>query len=162
MMDVIGFVIILAIIVIILALLKPAISGLEIEGKPILTDNEKEFFHRLQRSLPDYHVFPQVAVNAILQVSKNVKKARRFGIRNRFSQLHVDYLICEKNTLAVMAVIELDDRTHKAAKDAARDRMLETGGYRVIRFASKRKPAEAEIAALFTPSANRISPKEQF
>jgi hypothetical protein len=30
-----------------------------IRSKPLLTPNETEFFHRLQRALPAYHVFPR-------------------------------------------------------------------------------------------------------
>jgi len=32
-----------------------------IHPKPLLAANEVEFFHRLQRALPTYQVFPQVA-----------------------------------------------------------------------------------------------------
>jgi hypothetical protein len=34
--------------------------------KPLLTANESEFFHRLQRALPGFHVFPQVSFTAFL------------------------------------------------------------------------------------------------
>jgi len=37
-----------------------------IRRKPLLTPNETEFFHRLQRALPSYHVFPQVSFAALL------------------------------------------------------------------------------------------------
>jgi hypothetical protein len=37
-----------------------------IRSKPLLTGNETEFFHRLQRALPAYQVFPQVSFGAPL------------------------------------------------------------------------------------------------
>lgn len=145
----IGFIIVLAVVVVALKLsmAKAPAATDGIVARPILSDNELEFFHRLHRALPDYHVFPQVAVNALLKVAPAVPKKRYHATRNRFAQKHVDFVVCERDTLAVVAIIELDDRTHVAEKDMARDRMLEAGGYRTIRFVSKRKPCEAEITA---------------
>ena len=80
-----------------------------VSAKPLLSNNEIEFFYRLNRALPDYHVFPQVALGAILQ-------ADEFSSRGYFSQKIADFVICEPNTMKVMAVIELDDRTHKVEK----------------------------------------------
>ena len=54
--------------------------------------------------------------------------------------------------MKVLAVVELDDRTHNAERDAKRDTMLLSAGYRTLRFPSKRKPSEAEIAAFFPPA----------
>ena len=41
------------------------------KAKPLLTDNEKEFYQRLKIALPDYQVLCQVALGALLQ--PNVK-----------------------------------------------------------------------------------------
>jgi very-short-patch-repair endonuclease len=49
----------------------------------------------------------------------------------------------------VVAIIELDDRTHSPERDKERDALLETAGYRVLRFQSKQKPSIDEISALF-------------
>lgn len=145
------FLIILAIAVAILAVMtklrgQSAASG-NIHSKPILTDNEREFFHRLQRALPDFHIFPQVAANAILQVKQSDSKKHYHSMRNRFAQKHMDFVVCELESLAIKAIIELDDRTHTPANDKKRDALFEAAGYRVIRFHSKRKPSEAEIVA---------------
>lgn len=117
-------------------------NGSRITRKHILTDNEIEFFYRLQKALPDHHVFPQVCFAAILDASRG---KGRLSNRGRFSQLIADYVICERNTMNIIAIVELDDRTHNARKDAKRDKMLTSVDYRVVRFNSKRKPYEAEI-----------------
>jgi hypothetical protein len=116
-----------------------------IRPKPLLTPNEVEFFHRLERALPNYHVFPQVAFGAILDVDG---KKDSFPIRNRFSQKIADFVVCERDTLAVVALVELDDRTHDADRDRDRDEITKAAGYQTIRFPSRRKPTVAEIAAL--------------
>ncbi len=116
-----------------------------IRPKPLLTPNEVEFFHRLERALPSYHVFPQVAFGAILDVDDRTES---FPIRNRFSQKIADFVVCARDTLEVIALVELDDRTHDADRDKERDEITKAAGYQTIRFPSRRKPTVAEIAAL--------------
>jgi very-short-patch-repair endonuclease len=45
----------------------------------------------------------------------------------------------------VIAVIELDDRSHDAKRDAKRDQILKSCGYRVLRFQSKKRPEPEQI-----------------
>lgn len=123
--------------------------------KPILTENEIEFLHRLQRALPEYHVFPQVALGAILDATN---EKGRLAKRGKFSQKIADYVVCERMTMTILAIIELDDKTHNKRKDQERDAMLGAAGYRVIRFQSKRKPSEAEISHYFRPTLPETSP----
>jgi very-short-patch-repair endonuclease len=124
----------------------------EVERRPLLTENEREFFARLVTALPDYYIFPQVAANALLQVSESVPKQRFHATRNRFAQKHVDFVVCDRASLDVRAIIELDDRTHRAGKDQARDAMFANAGYITHRFASRQKPTIEAIAALFENS----------
>jgi Protein of unknown function (DUF559) len=49
----------------------------------------------------------------------------------------------------VLALVELDDSTHNAHADQQRDAITKAAGYQTIRFQSKNKPSQAEIAALF-------------
>ncbi len=49
----------------------------------------------------------------------------------------------------IVALIELDDRTHVACADRQRDELTAAAGYKTIRVQSKQKPTEAEIAALY-------------
>lgn len=130
-----------------------------VQGKPILTNNEREFFHRLQRALPDYHVFPQVAVNALLEVVGVPKRSSAYhASRNRFAQKHVDFVICERETLTVKAIVELDDKTHrsKMEDDRKRDDLFEQGGYPVLRFYLRQKSVEAELAKLFPVTSSDV------
>jgi len=46
-------------------------------------------------------------------------------------------------------LVELDDRTHDPQADRQRDAITNAAGYKTIRYQSKQKPTEAEIAALF-------------
>ena len=126
---------------------KPWLS--RIRSKPLLTSNEAEFFRRLQRALPAYHVFPQVSFAALLTDDGQLSVKARWAIRARFDRKIADFVICDRRTLAVVALVELDDRTHAARADRQRDAITKAGGYQTFRFPSKRKPTEAELAALF-------------
>ena len=119
--------------------------------KPLLTDNEKSFFRQLEDALPGHRVFPQVAFAAFITEDSGVAPKARQGLRNRFDRKIADYVVCDRNTLQIVALVELDDRTHVASRDRKRDELTHAAGYRTIRFQSKQKPTAAEIAALFAP-----------
>lgn len=111
--------------------------------RAFLTPNELEFFNRLLRALPDHHVFPQVAMSALIEPTAKGKEWRSaFG---RISQKRVDYCVFTKADMKLVAIVELDDRTHDSKKDAQRDSYTESAGIRTVRFHSKRKPTEPEI-----------------
>jgi hypothetical protein len=147
-----------------LSITKAPATASGIVERPILSANELEFFHRLTRALPNHHIFPQVAANALLRVDDAVNRKRYHAVRNRFAQKHVDFTVCEKESLRVVALIELDDRTHRAEKDKARDALFGQAGYFTHRFESRRKPSEQEIAALFysAPEPAIMQDEEKF
>lgn len=115
--------------------------------RPLLTENEKEFYQRLRMALPDCEVMAQVAMGALLRPIGVKTREDYFGLRGRYAQKIVDFVICDRVTLEPIAIVELDDRTHDAAKDRARDAMLTSAGYRVVRWSSRQKPGAGEIAA---------------
>lgn len=57
---------------------------------------------------------------------------------NKISSKHFDYVLCDRSNLEVIAVIELDDKSHKNIRTAARDRFLEqtcqSANLKLIRF----------------------------
>jgi Protein of unknown function (DUF2726) len=133
-----------------LTLVQKRQSGLRhIQRKPLLTPNEAEFFHRLQRSLPSYQVFPQVSFAAFLTDDGILSRNARWSVRAKFDRKIADFVICERGSLRIVALIELDDSTHNAAADRKRDALTKAAGYQTLRFQSKQKPTEAEIAVLF-------------
>lgn len=118
--------------------------------KALLTPNEIEFYLRLQRALPKHIVLTQVSMGALLQprISSRSDNKEFFRVRSKFAQKIVDYVVCDRE-LAVLAIIELDDRTHNSLKDAERDAMLKEAGYRTLRFESRNKRTVAELAKYF-------------
>jgi hypothetical protein len=82
-----------------------------IRRKPLLTSNEAEFYRRLQRALPGHVVFPQVSFGALLTDDGRLSRNARWSVRARFDRKIADFVICDRYTLNVVALVELDDST---------------------------------------------------
>lgn len=115
-----------------LAVVKRVLKGNAIQETPrkrrLITDNEAGMFNRLTQALPDRVVLAQVSFGALLE-------ARDRATRNTFDRKIADFVVCDR-ALQVIAVIELDDSSHRGreGRDAARDMLLKKAGYRVLRY----------------------------
>lgn len=110
--------------------LEDVIKGKIRKSRPI-TMNEQPTFSKLRETLePEYVVLAQVSFGAILWT-------RSQAIRNRFNRKIADFVVCDKG-FNVVAVIELDDASHKGneEKDAERDLLLNEAGIPVFRYTS--------------------------
>ena len=116
-------------------------------AKQLLTDYEREFWERLSEALPEYFILPQVAMGALLEVNKGITDRRtRMSLRGSIFQKICDYVVYDVDANKVVAVVELDDRTHdrKQDRDAKRDDLLSGAGITTVRFDSRKKPS-AEV-----------------
>lgn len=98
--------------------------------KALLTAREVEMFKLLRSTFPSLHVLAQVSGGALLDGSTK-------SLRNTFDRKQIDFVVLSAD-LKVIALIELDDRSHKGkeGKDAARDEMFLQAGYSVLRLAN--------------------------
>lgn len=113
--------------------------------RAVMTPNEVEFFGRIARALPGLHVCPQVAMHALIEPTSTNAKTRLLDFR-RVSQKVVDYAVFDAQW-SVVVVIELDDRTHVASRDAARDGYMAAARIHTLRYQSRAKPTEAQLSA---------------
>ncbi|WP_445116242.1 DUF2726 domain-containing protein [Acinetobacter sp. WZC-1] len=108
--------------------LEEVIKGKIRKSRP-LSMNEQPTFKRLRETLePEYVVLSQVSFSAILWTwSKSV--------RNRYNRKIVDFVICDKG-FNVVAVVELDDLSHKGEeeRDTERDLLFREAGITVFRY----------------------------
>jgi hypothetical protein len=109
----------------------------------VMTANEREFYQRLLTALPECEIWPQVPILALLRPDAK-EGSRTFWVAfKQISNMRVDWVIARD--MEVIAVIELDDRSHDAKRDAKRDQILKSCGYRVLRFQSNRRPEPDQI-----------------
>ena len=151
-----GLVILAAIAAVVLAQLKSNVHIGKYKQRKLMTDNELEFFGRLVKSLPDHYIFSQVAMSALLEPSSGDKR-QSHSDRLRIAQQRIDFVVCNLRC-EVIAVVELDDKTHSSAKDQERDKRLLQGGIPTIRFQSRNKPSVGTIRALVLPDLISASP----
>jgi hypothetical protein len=121
--------------------------------KALLTANELEFLARLEAAMPELRFFAQVSMGALIDPAVPRTDAKAYyRLRGMFSQKIVDFVAQSREDGSIIAVIELDDRTHDSEKDAKRDAMLSSAGYRIIRWQSKMKPDAVRIRTELTAS----------
>lgn len=114
-----------------------------VKQKRLMTENEREFYERLKAALPTCDVLPQVAMSAVMDTVHHESASGYWEERRKFAQKVIDYVVYKDG--AVIALIELDDRTHDPAKDAERDRLTAAAGLKTLRFDSRAKPSVEEV-----------------
>jgi len=113
------------------------------KARRLMTENEAEFFGRLVVALPDHYIFPQVAMTALIEAASSNKKTAHSD-RLRIAQQRADFVVCDRSC-RVVAVVELDDRTHSRSKDEIRDGRLQQAGIQTVRFQSTSKPGVGAV-----------------
>ena len=119
--------------------------------KALMSKNEHEFFKRLIAAYPETYVFAQVGMSALIEPRAAQRSKKFLSDFRRISQKRIDYVVCNQN-MGVLAIVELDDRTHDLMRDAARDAMTASAGIRTLRFQSRNKPNIVQLRAALFPN----------
>ncbi|CAM2907580.1 DUF2726 domain-containing protein [Shewanella loihica] len=111
--------------------------------KALFTPAERSFLGVLDNAVGEqYRILGKVRIADVITPEKGMTRQHWQNAFNKISAKHFDYLLCDKQTLDVIAAIELDDKSHKQAKTIARDQLVEdacrTAGLPLIRFDAKR------------------------
>lgn len=120
--------------------------GFRVIKRALLTENEKDFLQRLEHAFPEHRVMAQVCMGALMAPAVRGGSPEYLSIRGRFAQKVVDYVLLD-DALEVVALVELDDKTHRVDKDAVRDAMTASAGYVTLRYHSRQKPEPEQIRA---------------
>ena len=123
--------------------------------KRLMTNREREAIGVLEGLFPDCRVHSQVAMAAILTTKKGLDKNARVNFRNRFDRKIIDYVIERRDSGDIVAIVELDDKTHDPARDAARDKMTKAAGYATIRIPAGTRLNRATLSEYFTTVADQ-------
>jgi very-short-patch-repair endonuclease len=152
-------VLVLVVVLVIGAALKASRGkGLAVVPRRLMTPRERQVLLLIEAAAPYCRVHSQVSMGALLDCRKGTTAKQRASIRNRFDRKRIDFVLEERSSGDVLALIELDDATHNAAKDRVRDGITGAAGYRTIRLPSgKRLDATSvreEINAILLPQAH--------
>jgi very-short-patch-repair endonuclease len=127
-------------------------------AKRFLTPRETAMLTTLERALPHCRIHAQVAMGALLQVPTNPLRKRKLSDRNAFSKKIVDFVAQDRATGAILALIEVDDRSHHAGRDRIRDEMTGYAGYRTIRIPGRVQPNYHDVVAIVGHLRVPVSP----
>lgn len=127
-------------------------------GKAPLTPAERELYARLREAVPECVVLAQVALSSLVGVREQGNWRQWF---NRISQKSVDFVLCLPHDFTVVAVIELDDRTHgrsdRQRADAAKDDALKVAGHPVLRFKCSDVPSVEKIRTIIAGAPTMLT-----
>jgi len=91
----------------------------------LFTQAERSFYGVLMQALKDeYVVFGKVRVADIIKPQSGLSRSEWQRSFNKVSAKHIDFVICNKNTLSVLCAVELNDSSHQRADRAKRDAFL--------------------------------------
>lgn len=129
--------------VLVLYLLK---RGRRFKGKEVyiplsslFTPAEWFFYGSLIQAVEDkFLVFGKVRIADVLNPDHRLGKSDWYRAFNKISSKHFDFVLCDRITQSIVAVVELDDRSHHLPSAVARDsfvnRICKGSGLPLIRF----------------------------
>jgi Protein of unknown function (DUF2726)/Topoisomerase DNA binding C4 zinc finger len=86
---------------------------------------EHSFLGVLEQAVgPEYRVFGKVRVADLIDIKKGLNRTDRQKALNRVLSKHFDFVLCAKDDLSVVCVIELDDQSHQTVRRRDRDAFL--------------------------------------
>ncbi|HEX3627185.1 MAG TPA: DUF2726 domain-containing protein [Verrucomicrobiae bacterium] len=132
------------------ALVAKASGGARYQAVPLLSPAEQSFFRVLQQVIAQaYSIFPKVRLADIISPGKSSSRSGwRFAF-NRIASKHVDFVLCDPQSLRVVGVIELDDSTHRRFERGIRDWVVDSAlgdaAIPVFRFPAARSYSLVQI-----------------
>ncbi|MEO0587119.1 MAG: DUF2726 domain-containing protein [Planctomycetota bacterium] len=114
----------------------------------LLTKAERSFFGVLDQAVGNrYLVFAKVRLADLLQVRTGTEG--RQSHQNKIQSKHIDFVLCDPNTVEIVACVELDDASHnrkdRQERDLFVDRALVAAGLPLIRFRAQRTYSVADV-----------------
>lgn len=109
------------------------------------------------------HICPKVSLSDLFYVKSNDSSEWRI-YTNKIDRKHVDFVLCDPQTMTPLAGVELDDKSHQRADRKARDSLVEdvfaAAGLELLRVPVKRGYQHQELAALIENVLPSISAED--
>ena len=113
----------------------------------LVTKTELRFYRSLRKAVQgEWEIFAMVRIADLLRVEKNAKNKRTWI--NKILAKHIDFVICDRNSLKPLLCIELDDSSHQRPDRMERDKFVDEA------FDS------ADLPLIRVPVSDEYSPSE--
>lgn len=90
---------------------------------PLVTKAELRFYHALEIAVQGHwRIFAMVRIADLLKVAPDVKSRQSW--QNRINCKHIDFVLCDPETLEVQVCLELDDSSHNRQDRIERDQFV--------------------------------------
>lgn len=91
----------------------------------LLSIAEKDFYFILQKTFgSDYLLFSKVRISDLLYLPK-MSNSNFYHYQNKIQSKHIDFLLCDKENIRPLLVIELDDSSHLKTDRILRDMLVD-------------------------------------
>ena len=121
----------------------------------VLTPGEKIFYPALRKALQSESVFilSKVRFADLLYLPPQTKNY--FSFLHQITSKHVDFVLCEPDSLKIILVIELDDSSHQRKENSERDTfkndVLRQVGIPILRIPTKKFYSVEELRQKIKP-----------
>jgi hypothetical protein len=117
----------------------------------LLTRGERAFYDALCTAMADrYHIFPKIRLVDLLWLPRST--TQRQAHLNRVMSKHVDFVLCNREAVAPILVVELDDASHeredRQERDTFLDAALQAAGLPILHVPARPSYSPVDIAAL--------------
>jgi hypothetical protein len=165
------FLLLIAIAVVILLLKRPGRKAPRHQYRaagPVLTAAELRFFHALNASIdPSHYVLAKVRLIDLIEPLPGLPAPARKAAKNRVIQKHVDFVICDRESMRPIAALELNDKSHDRPDRKQRDNFM-TAAFSdagvPLHFVPVRRTYEPDqlralLADIGTPAPDHLGPE---
>ncbi len=126
-----------------------------------LSDAERAFYHLLHATTRDWAIIcPKVSLGDLFYANTSDRR-RRLAYRNKISQKHVDYVLCDPQSLEPILGVELNDQSHRRSDRIRRDeyvaRIFESASLPLVQVPLRRTYNTVELDRLLRAAAQRDS-----
>ncbi|HQQ62675.1 MAG TPA: DUF2726 domain-containing protein [Pseudomonadales bacterium] len=129
---------------------KPAFSY--VRRDCFFTAAERSFLQLLEEATGNqFRIFAHVRLGDLIDVGSGESEAAKY-FQNRINSKHVDFVLCDASTLAIVGAIEIDDVSYDDERRKAREKFINDvlGNAKIplIRFSALGKYSDKEVRAL--------------
>lgn len=121
-------VVLLVLAVVVIKLKQPSVkdgSYPYVKKQVLFSPAERSFLGVLDDAVgAECRIFGKVRIADVAEPKKGLDKSNYKKAFNRISAKHFDYVLCDKNDLSIVCVVELDDKSHNQRKRQERDAFL--------------------------------------